>query len=140
MNGTELRSFSPFQILTWIAYTDFSRNLQIDLFWSLFSSTVKLWKSVKMIKFKCKLHIIVSSWWMEKNEEVLVIIKSWPRSHTRTLAENLKVDWFWSFSSFTVKHWKSVKMIKFECQLDLQIVFLMNLTELRSFSHFQFLT
>ena len=28
MNGTELRSFSHFQILTWIGYTDFSRNLE----------------------------------------------------------------------------------------------------------------
>ena len=27
MNGTELRSFIHFQILTWIAYSDFSRNL-----------------------------------------------------------------------------------------------------------------
>ena len=30
MNGTELRSFSYFQILTKIAYPDLSRNLQID--------------------------------------------------------------------------------------------------------------
>ena len=28
MNGTELRSFSHFQILTWIAYSDLSRNLE----------------------------------------------------------------------------------------------------------------
>ena len=28
MNGTELRSFSQFQIFTWIAYWDFSRNLE----------------------------------------------------------------------------------------------------------------
>ena len=28
MNGTELRSFSHFQILTWIVYSDFSRNLE----------------------------------------------------------------------------------------------------------------
>ena len=28
MNGTELRSFSHFQILTWIGYSDFSRNLE----------------------------------------------------------------------------------------------------------------
>ena len=26
MNGTELRSFSHFQIFTWIAYSDVSRN------------------------------------------------------------------------------------------------------------------
>ena len=28
MNGTELRSFSHFQIFTWIAYSDLSRNLE----------------------------------------------------------------------------------------------------------------
>ena len=28
MNGTELRSFRHFQILTWIAYSDLSRNLE----------------------------------------------------------------------------------------------------------------
>ena len=28
MNGTELRSFSHFQILTWIAYSDLSRNFE----------------------------------------------------------------------------------------------------------------
>ena len=28
MNGTELRSFSHFQILPWIAYSDLSRNLE----------------------------------------------------------------------------------------------------------------
>ena len=42
MNGTELRSFSHFQILTKIAYPDLSRNLQIDEFSSLCSFTVKL--------------------------------------------------------------------------------------------------
>ena len=28
MNGKELKSFSHFQILTWIAYSDLSRNLE----------------------------------------------------------------------------------------------------------------
>ena len=28
MNGTELESFSHFQILTWIGYSDFSRNIE----------------------------------------------------------------------------------------------------------------
>ena len=31
MNGTELRSFSNFQILTWIASSDLSGNLEIWL-------------------------------------------------------------------------------------------------------------
>ena len=58
---------------------------------------------------------------MERNYEVLVIMKFWPRSHTQTIAENLKIDKFWCFSWFTVKLWKMVKMIKFECKLDLQV-------------------
>ena len=66
MNGTELRSYSHFQILTWIVYSDLSRNLQIDKFWSLSSFTVKQGKSVKMIKFKCNDYSEVFSWWMEK--------------------------------------------------------------------------
>ena len=41
-------------------------------------------------------------------------MKFWPESHTWTLAEILKIDQFWSLSSFTVKLWKSVKMIKFD--------------------------
>ena len=28
INGTELRSFSHFEILTWIGYSDLSRNLE----------------------------------------------------------------------------------------------------------------
>ena len=88
----------------------------------MFTFTVKLWKSAKMIKFKCKDDLQVFSWWMEKNLEVLVIIKFWPRSHTWTLAENLKIDYFWSFPSFTLELWKSVKIIKFEYKLDLQLV------------------
>ena len=28
MNGTELKSFSHFQILTWIGYSDLGRNLE----------------------------------------------------------------------------------------------------------------
>ena len=59
---------------------------------------------------------------MEKNYGVLVIIKFLPRSHNQTLEENLKIDWFWSLSSFTVKLWKSVKMIKFDCKHDLHVV------------------
>ena len=105
MNEKELRSFSRFEIVTKITYTDLSRNLQIDLFWSLYSFTIKLWKSGKMIKFKCKDHLQVFSWWMENNYEVFKIIKFWAGSHIRTLAKNLKIDQFWSFSSFTVKMW-----------------------------------
>ena len=36
MNGTELRSFSHFQILTWIGYSDLSRKLENWLFLEFF--------------------------------------------------------------------------------------------------------
>ena len=96
MEGKELRSFSHFQILTKIAYPDHSRNLQIDKFWSVSSFTVKLWKSVKMIILKCKDDLQVFNWWMEKNEEVLVIMKFWPRSQTtyRTLVNHTLAEIF----------------------------------------------
>ena len=98
-----------------------AENLKIDYFWSFPSFTVNLWKSVKMIKFKCKLDLQVVSWWMVQNLEVLVIFKFSPESDTRTLAEILKIDRFWCLPSFPVKLWKSVKMIKFEYKHDLQV-------------------
>ena len=59
MNGTELRSFSHFQILTKIAYPDLSRYLQIDKFRIFFQSLLtcesqskKSNLNVKMI-YKC---------------------------------------------------------------------------------------
>ena len=140
MNGTELRDFSHFQILTWIAYSDLSRNLQIDKFWCFSSFTVKLWKSVKMIIFKYKDDLQVFSLWMEKKWEVLVLIKFWPSSHTQTLAENLKN---WLIFEFFFIHCKTAKVSQND-QIRMwrlfTSVFLMNRTELRSFSHFQILT
>ena len=70
MNGIELRSFCHCQILTWMAYSDLSRNLQIRL----------------ILKF---LFIL-----MEQNWEVLVIFKFRPKSHTRTIAEIFKLTNF----------------------------------------------
>ena len=52
MNGTELRSFSHFQILTWIAYRTLAEILKIDQLRCLPSFPVKLWKSVRLIKFE----------------------------------------------------------------------------------------
>ena len=67
--------------------------LKIDSFWGLSSFTVKLWKSVKMIKFNCKHDFEMFSSLMEQNEEVLVIFKFWPKSHkAQALAEILKID------------------------------------------------
>ena len=61
MNGTELRRFSHFQILTKIAYPDLSRKHENCLILEFFLFTVKLLKTVKMIKFVRKLDFQVFS-------------------------------------------------------------------------------
>ena len=60
MNGTELRSFSHFQILTWIAYSDLSRNLQ------------------KLTNFDVCLHSLwnCESQWRWSNSNINMIYKS----------------------------------------------------------------
>ena len=78
MNGTELRDFSDFKILTWITYSDLSRNL----------------------------------------ENLLILMFAFIPCVTAKVSENDQIriqTWFTS-------------------------LFLMNGTELRSFSHFQILT
>ena len=44
-NGTELRSFSHFQILTWIGYSDLSRNLEN---WLILMFAFIPWETVKV--------------------------------------------------------------------------------------------
>ena len=65
MNGTELRSFSHFQIMTKVVYLDLSRNLQINLFSSLSLFTVKPRRSVQMIKpnYKSYLQVVFFAEW-----------------------------------------------------------------------------
>ena len=122
MNDTELRSFSHFQILTWIAYPDLSRKLENWLFLEFF------FIHCKTVKVSQNDQIQMQTWFTSGFLMNGTELRSFShfqiltKSHTRTLAENLKIDYFWSFSSFTVKLWKSVRMIKFECKLDLQVV------------------
>ena len=122
MNGTELRSFSHFQILKKIAYRDLSRKLENWLFLEFFfihCKTVKVsqndqiqmqtWFTSGFLMNRTELgsfsHFQILTWIV--NSDLNRILENWL---------------FWSFSSFTVKMWKSVKMIKFECKLDLQVV------------------
>ena len=116
----ELRSFSHFQILTKIAYTNLSRNLIIDWFWSLSSFTATLWKSVKLIKFECQLDF--SSVFLMNGTGLLSFrhfqIFTWIAY--MDLQEKSSNWLIFGFSSFTVKLWKSAKMIKFQCKRDLQ--------------------
>ena len=122
MNGTELRSFSHFQILTSIAYSDLSRNLEnwlILMFAFIPCETVKVSQDDQIrIETWFRSRFFMNGTELRSFSHFQILTKiAYP-----TLAENLKIDYFWSFSSFTVKLWKSVKMIKFKCKLDLQVV------------------
>ena len=67
MNGTELRSFSHFQILTWIGYPGLSRNLEnwlILMFAFIPCETVKVSEDDQ---FEYKPDSEAVSWWMEQN-------------------------------------------------------------------------
>ena len=122
MNGTELRSFSHFQILTKIAYPDLSRKLENWLFLEFF------FIHCKTVKVNQNDQIQMQTWFTSGFFMNGTELRSFSHFQIltkiayRTLAENLKIDYFWSFSSFTVKLWKSVKMIKFRSKLDLQVV------------------
>ena len=121
MNGTELRSFNHFQILTKISYSYLSRNLGNSL---ILKFLFIHWETVKVSQED---QIRMWAWFISvflingtelgsfSHYQILTKIGS------QTLAEVLKIDQFWSLSLFTVKLWKSVKMIKFECKHDLQV-------------------
>ena len=122
MNGTELRSFSHFQILTWIGYSDLTRNLEN---WLILMFAFIPCEPVKVSQDD---QIRIQTWFRSRFLMNGTELRSF--SHFQisakiaytALSRKLEIDCFWSFSSFTVKLWKSVKMIKFECKLDLQVV------------------
>ena len=66
MNGTELRSFSPFQILNRILGPQ-EKSWKLTNFDFLPLFPMKLWKWVKMIKFEYKHDSEAVSWWMVQN-------------------------------------------------------------------------
>ena len=140
MNGKELKSFSHYQILTWIAYSYLSRNLEnwlILKFVFIHCNTVKV---IKMIKFECKHDLQVFSWWMEQK------LRSFSDFHILTkiayqdLSKNLEN---WLILKVLFIHCKTVKVSqddRIRMYTWFASVFLMNGTELRSFSHFKILT
>ena len=122
MNGTELRSLSHFQILTWIGYSDLSRNLEnwlILMFAFIPCETVKVSQDDK---------IRIQTWFRSCSVMNGTELRSfspfqiWTKIAYTDLSRKLENWLFLGFSSFTVKLWKSVKMIKFKCKLDLQVV------------------
>ena len=122
MNGTELRSFSHFQILTSIAYPDLSRKLENWLFLEFF------FIHCKTVKVSQNDQIQMQTWFTSGFLMNGTELRSFSHFQILTkiaypdLSRKLENWLFWSFSSFTVKLWKSVKMIKFKCRLDLQVV------------------
>ena len=129
LNGTELGSFSHFQILTWIVYSDLSRNLEnwlILKFVFIHCKTVKVSQDDEIRMQKLIYKCFLDEWnRMKKLSHFQILIKI----AKPDLNRNLQIDLFWSLSSFTVKLWKSVKMMKFECKSWFTSVFLMNWTE-----------
>ena len=122
MNGTEVRSFSLFQILTWIGYSDLSRNLEnwlILMFAFIPCETVKVSQDDQ---------IRIQTWFRSRFLMNGTELRSFSHFQILTkiaysdLSRKLENWLFWSFSSFTVKLWKSVKMTKLKCKLDLQVV------------------
>ena len=119
MNGTKLRSFSHFQILTWIPYSDISRNLEN-------------WLILKFVFIHCKNEKVchndqvgMETWFISVFLMNGKELRSFSHFQILTkiaypdLSRELENWLILSLSSFTVKLWKSVKMIKFEGKLDL---------------------
>ena len=135
MNGTELRSFSHFQILTWIAYSDLSRNLEnwlilmfaFILQWmkknsknsqfssfllrSGYASLVKIWKWIKLLN---------SVPFIKKrllNHVYIRISSSWPTfTVSQGMKANIKISQFSRFLlrseyPIQVKIWKRLKLL-----------------------------
>ena len=104
------------------------------------SFPVKLWKSVKMIKFEYKHDSEEVSWWMEQELRSSIHFEVLNKIAYLDLSRKLEN---WLFLEFFFIHCKTVKVSQND-QIQMQTWFtsgfLMNGTELRSFSHFQILT
>ena len=140
MNGTELRSFSHFQILTWIGYSDLSRNLEnwlILMFSFIPCETVKVSEDDQIrIQTWFRSHFLMNGTELRSFNHFQILTKIAYPDLSRKL-EN------WLFLEFFFIHCKTVKVSQND-QIQMQTWFTsgfwMNGTELRSFSHFQILT
>ena len=140
MNGTELRSFSDFQILTWIGYSDLSRNLEnwlIFMFPFIPCETVKLSQDDQIRISTCfRSRFLMNGIELRSFSHFQILTKIAYHYLSRKL-EN------WLFLEFFFIHCKTVKVSQndqIQMQTWFRSGFLMNGTELRSFSHFQILT
>ena len=123
MNGTELKSFSDFQILTRIAYSYLSRNLEnwlILKFVFIHCKAVKVSQNYQIPKEKRFTSVFLMNGKELRNFSDYQIFTYIAYPDLSRKLENWLI--FLEFFSFTVKLWKSVKIIKFECKDDLQVV------------------
>ena len=140
MNGTELRSFSHFQILTWIGYSDLSRNFEnwlISMFAFIKCKTVKVSEDDQIrIQTWFRSHFLMNGTELRSFNHFQILTKIAYPDISRKL-EN------WLFLEFFFIHCKTVKVSQND-QIQMQTWFTsgfwMNGTELRSFSQFQILT
>ena len=140
MNRIALRSFSHFQIVTKIAYLDLSRKLENWLFLEFF------FIHCKTVKVSQNDEIQMQTWFTSCFLMNGTELRSF--SHFQILSKIAYPDLSrklenWLFLEFFIIHCKTVKVNKND-QIQMQTWFtsgfLMNGTELRSFSHFQILT
>ena len=140
MNGTELRSFSHFQILTWIRDSDLSRNLENWLI------LMFAFIPCEIVKVSQDDQIRIETWFRSPFLMNGTELRSF--SHFQILTKiaypylSRKLE-NWLFLEFFFIHYKTVKVSQND-QIQMQTWFtsgfLMNGTEFRSFSHFQILT
>ena len=120
MNGRELRSFSHFQILTSIVYSDVSRILENWLFLELF------FIHCKTVKVSQNYQIRMQTWFRSAFSMNGTELKSF--SHFEILkwivySDLSRILKNWLILKFPIIHCKTVKnMIKFQCKLDLQVL------------------
>ena len=140
MNGRELGSFCHFQILTWIAYSDLSRNLEnwlILKFFFIHCITVKVCQNdqIRIQTWFTSVFLMNGIEWISFSH--FQILTEIAYSDLRRDLEN------WLILKFFFIHCKTVK-VRQNDQIRMQTwftsVFLMNGTEWRSFRHFQILT
>ena len=86
MNGTELRSFSYFQILTWIGYSDLQVYIRIWSFWLTFTVLQWMKKNSKNSQFSSFLlrsgyAIFVKIWKWLKLLNSVPFINKWLLNH-----------------------------------------------------------
>ena len=140
MNGTELRSFSHFEILTWIEYSDISINLEnwlILKFVFIHCKTVKVNQDDQYPMETGFTSVFLMNGTELKSLSYFQLFTKIAYLDLRTKLDN------WLILEFFFIHCKTVKVNQddqYPMKTGFTSVFLMNGTELRSFSHFQIFT